>query len=102
MTIKAVIPGETRLGWIGTGVMGISMCGHLLQAGFKITVFNRSKSRTEPLLAKGAVGPTAHKPWPKLRISYFPSWVFRRMYAPSRSDLRALWPEPNLEPSWST
>src|SRR6478672_2629053 len=54
MAMKAVVPGETRLGWIGTGVMGTSMCGHLLNAGFGITVFNRSKSRAEPLLAKGA------------------------------------------------
>ena len=27
-------PGVERVGWIGTGVMGSSMCGHLLAAGF--------------------------------------------------------------------
>jgi 3-hydroxyisobutyrate dehydrogenase len=37
--------GKTRLGWIGTGVMGSSMAGHLLKAGFALTVFNRSKSK---------------------------------------------------------
>ncbi|HET6325717.1 MAG TPA: NAD(P)-binding domain-containing protein, partial [Planctomycetaceae bacterium] len=29
--------GKTRLGWIGTGVMGSSMAGHLLKAGFALT-----------------------------------------------------------------
>jgi 3-hydroxyisobutyrate dehydrogenase len=54
MTIKKVIPGETRIGWIGTGVMGSSMCGHLLDKGFSTSVFNRTKSKAEPLLARGA------------------------------------------------
>ncbi len=34
-----------RLGWIGTGVMGHSMCGHLLQRGFAVTVFNRTRPK---------------------------------------------------------
>jgi 3-hydroxyisobutyrate dehydrogenase len=46
--------GKTRLGWIGTGVMGSSMAGHLLKAGFALTAFNRTKSKAEPLLAQGA------------------------------------------------
>jgi 3-hydroxyisobutyrate dehydrogenase len=54
MSIAPVAPGKTRLGWIGTGVMGRSMCGHLLDKGFQITVFNRTKERAEPLLEKGA------------------------------------------------
>jgi 3-hydroxyisobutyrate dehydrogenase len=47
-------PNQTRIGWIGTGVMGASMCGHLIRAGFAATVSNRSKSKAEPLLAAGA------------------------------------------------
>ncbi len=43
-----------RIGWIGTGVMGSSMCGHLLEAGHEVTVFNRTRARAEPLLEKGA------------------------------------------------
>ncbi|MDX1965806.1 MAG: NAD(P)-dependent oxidoreductase [Planctomycetaceae bacterium] len=54
MTVAVVAPGSTRIGWIGTGVMGSSMVGHLMAAGFSATVFNRSKSKAEPLLAKGA------------------------------------------------
>jgi 3-hydroxyisobutyrate dehydrogenase len=54
MAVAKVVPGKTRLGWIGTGVMGSSMCGHLIDKGFAMTVYNRTRSRTDPLLAKGA------------------------------------------------
>ena len=47
-------PGSTKVGWIGTGVMGTSMCGHLLSAGYEVTVYNRSASRLAPLVEKGA------------------------------------------------
>jgi 3-hydroxyisobutyrate dehydrogenase len=43
-----------RLAWIGTGVMGVSMCGHLLDAGHQVAVYSRTRSRAEGLLAKGA------------------------------------------------
>ncbi|HEY4761805.1 MAG TPA: NAD(P)-dependent oxidoreductase [Thermoguttaceae bacterium] len=46
--------GKTRIGWIGTGVMGASMCGHLMRAGFAASVYNRTKAKAEPLLAAGA------------------------------------------------
>jgi 3-hydroxyisobutyrate dehydrogenase len=54
MTIVSVSPSTTRLGWIGTGVMGSSMCGHLLDAGYQATVFNRTREKAEKLLARGA------------------------------------------------
>jgi 3-hydroxyisobutyrate dehydrogenase len=54
MIIRRIVPGETRVGWIGTGVMGASMCGHLIDKGFSATVYNRTQSKAEPLLAKGA------------------------------------------------
>ncbi len=43
-----------RVGWIGTGVMGQSMAGRLKAAGAKITVFTRTRSKAEALLAFGA------------------------------------------------
>ena len=43
-----------RVGWIGTGIMGASMCGHLMAAGHSATIFTRTRSRAEPLLARGA------------------------------------------------
>jgi len=54
MAVMKVEPGQTRIGWIGTGVMGSSMCGHLLGAGFSATVYNRTKAKAEPLLKRGA------------------------------------------------
>jgi 3-hydroxyisobutyrate dehydrogenase len=47
-------PETTRVGWIGTGVMGLSMCGHIVDAGYRVTVHSRTKERAEPLVAKGA------------------------------------------------
>jgi len=42
------------IAFIGTGVMGRSMAGHLLDAGYPLVVFNRTQARAEPLLARGA------------------------------------------------
>lgn len=54
MAIPSVTPGQTRLGWLGTGVMGRSMCGHLLAKGFAVTVFNRTRAKADELVSKGA------------------------------------------------
>jgi 3-hydroxyisobutyrate dehydrogenase len=43
-----------RIGWIGTGVMGLSMCGHLQAKGHPATIYSRTKSRAQSLLDKGA------------------------------------------------
>ena len=42
------------VGFIGTGMMGRSMAGHLLSAGHELHVFNRTREKAEPLLAAGA------------------------------------------------
>jgi 3-hydroxyisobutyrate dehydrogenase len=44
----------TDIGWIGTGVMGAPMAGHLLKAGHRLHVFNRTRERAEGLLEQGA------------------------------------------------
>lgn len=49
-----IAPGTTKIGWIGTGVMGSSMCGHLIDAAFSATVYSRTKSKADDLVAKGA------------------------------------------------
>ena len=46
---------KLRIGWIGTGVMGRSMCSHLLKAGYECTVYNRTKSKADSLLEQGAI-----------------------------------------------
>jgi 3-hydroxyisobutyrate dehydrogenase len=43
-----------RIGWIGTGVMGAEMCAHLQNAGYQISVYNRTKSKADRLVANGA------------------------------------------------
>ncbi|CEG26634.1 NAD(P)-dependent oxidoreductase [Bacillus sp. B-jedd] len=45
---------NTSVSFIGTGVMGKSMAGHLLSAGFRVTVYTRTKEKAESLLEKGA------------------------------------------------
>jgi len=42
-----------KIGWIGTGVMGKSMCRHLMKNGHKLKIFNRTKSKTEELVSEG-------------------------------------------------
>ena len=43
-----------RISWIGTGVMGLSMCGHLLAHGARVSVFTRTREKAQPLLDSGA------------------------------------------------
>src|ERR1700732_2099637 len=54
MAITKADPGKTRIGWIGTGVMGRWMCQHLMTKGYKATVYNRSKDKAKPLVEQGA------------------------------------------------
>lgn len=44
----------TTVGWIGTGVMGRSMAGHLLSAGYRVRVHTRSRERARALEDAGA------------------------------------------------
>ncbi len=48
-------PGSTKIGFIGIGVMGRSMAGHLMDAGFELHLFTRTRSSAETLLDRGAV-----------------------------------------------
>ncbi len=43
------------VGWVGTGVMGAAMCGHVLDAGYPVTVTTRTKAKAQGLLDRGAV-----------------------------------------------
>ncbi len=43
-----------RIGWIGTGVMGMPMCGHLLSAGYAASVTSRTRSKADTLIEQGA------------------------------------------------
>ncbi len=54
MPLSQAQPGKTRIGWIGTGVMGRWMCQHLMAKGFQATVSNRTKDKAQLLLDQGA------------------------------------------------
>jgi 3-hydroxyisobutyrate dehydrogenase len=54
MAFLVANPDKTRIGWIGTGVMGRWMCQHVMSQGYSATVFNRSRDKLQPLLERGA------------------------------------------------
>ncbi len=43
-----------KIGFVGTGVMGRSMAGHLMDGGHELTVYNRTRSKAQELLDRGA------------------------------------------------
>lgn len=49
-----LLPENTVIGFIGIGVMGKSMAGHFLSAGYPVMVYNRTKEKADELLQKGA------------------------------------------------
>ena len=54
MSLPLATPGKTRIGWIGTGVMGRWMCQHVMGKGYSATVYNRSPEKAQPLVDAGA------------------------------------------------
>ncbi|MCF6413063.1 NAD(P)-dependent oxidoreductase [Collinsella tanakaei] len=45
---------KPSIAFIGTGIMGAPIAGHILDAGYDVTVYNRTKSKTDDLVARGA------------------------------------------------
>jgi 3-hydroxyisobutyrate dehydrogenase len=45
---------KLTVGWIGTGVMGVPMCGHLIVAGYPVNVTSRTRSKADALVEHGA------------------------------------------------
>jgi 3-hydroxyisobutyrate dehydrogenase len=43
------------IGWIGTGLMGAPMSEHLLAEGYQVNVYNRTRSKAERVIKKGAI-----------------------------------------------
>ena len=43
-----------KIGFIGTGIMGAAMAEHLMKAGFEVSVYNRTKSKAQNLIERGA------------------------------------------------
>jgi 3-hydroxyisobutyrate dehydrogenase-like beta-hydroxyacid dehydrogenase len=55
MRENGTFTGMAKVGFVGLGVMGGPMAGHLLTGGNEVTVWNRSTAKSEPLKAQGAV-----------------------------------------------
>ena len=55
MSFALAQPGKTRVGFIGTGVMGQSMCRNIMAGGYAMTVTTRTRGKAQPLLDAGAV-----------------------------------------------
>lgn len=53
MTNISTNPSDVKIGWIGTGIMGAPMAMHLVDAGYKVSVYSRTKSKSEKLIARG-------------------------------------------------
>ena len=43
-----------KIGFIGLGIMGAAMAGHLMDAGYELSVYNRTRSKADVLVARGA------------------------------------------------
>jgi len=52
--VRAAISSATRIGWIGAGVMGAPMCGHVMDEGYAVTLYSRTKEKAGSLLDQGA------------------------------------------------
>jgi 3-hydroxyisobutyrate dehydrogenase len=54
MSIKKVLPSKTKIGWIGTGVMGNAMCQHIVDKGYNAYVYTRTRKKAKKLIDSGA------------------------------------------------
>ncbi|MFT8313477.1 MAG: NAD(P)-dependent oxidoreductase [Clostridium sp.] len=50
---------DIKVGFIGTGVMGAAMASHILDGGYKLSVYNRTKEKALALINKGAIWKTS-------------------------------------------
>jgi 3-hydroxyisobutyrate dehydrogenase len=51
---NTISPAITRIGWVGTGVMGQSMCRHLVAAGYRTNVYSRTREKAQSVVELGA------------------------------------------------
>lgn len=49
-----ITSSNTKVGWIGTGIMGCSMCRNVMKDGYETYVYNRSQEKAAPLEEEGA------------------------------------------------
>jgi 3-hydroxyisobutyrate dehydrogenase-like beta-hydroxyacid dehydrogenase len=55
LRIRIVVHNETPIGVVGLGLMGTAMTERLVEHGYRVHVWSRTRAKAEPLLARGAV-----------------------------------------------
>ena len=97
MSFAVATPGKTRIGWMGTGVMGRWMCQHAMARGYAATVYNRSSDKAAPLVEAGAdflavsAGVWQHPEGPGAAVAEFGKLVQQhRAFDPRLADLAAI------------
>jgi 3-hydroxyisobutyrate dehydrogenase len=51
---RLAFPSDTRVGWIGAGVMGAALCHHVQRARYRLTLHSRTRAKAASILAAGA------------------------------------------------
>ncbi|GEO84782.1 MULTISPECIES: NAD(P)-dependent oxidoreductase [Alphaproteobacteria] len=51
----SIMSGRKKIGFIGLGIMGRGMAGHILDGGHELHVYNRTRSKADELVARGAI-----------------------------------------------
>ncbi len=54
MFSKDIDKSSVNVGWVGTGIMGAAMCERIMEGGYSLYVYNRSRHKSEALIKKGA------------------------------------------------
>ena len=72
---------QQTIGWIGTGVMGRSMCSHIIKAGYPVRVYTRTKEKAS---STSGYGSDHGAPRPK-------KWLGRATSSSLWSDIRMMW-----------
>src|SRR5439155_1044661 len=55
MTVMSITDTHKSISVIGLGLMGTAITERLLEAGYQVSVWNRTRERADPLVARGAV-----------------------------------------------
>ena len=69
-----------RIGFIGLGVMGASMAAHLMEGGYPLTVFNRTREKRRNSSKKARHGRILRPQPQRRRISLSPSSAIHAMW----------------------
>ena len=66
--------GDVKVAFLGLGSMGLPMARNLLEAGHKLTVYNRTRSRADGLERLGATIPSPPRGPPGEQTCSSPWW----------------------------